>query len=165
MDLQILQDRLNNLANELKVIRKQLEEAEKEQKSRRWKPQDGDGYYFIGDSGNVSFCTWTDHRMDKERHSIGNTFKTGDEAKFERERLRVLVEMREFEESSDRKWDCINSHYYIFYDVYSNKIRISYLTTGKDYNIFFESEEKAHECISKVGADRIKRFYLRIKED
>lgn len=166
MDLQILQDKLNELANELKDIRTQLEEAENEQqKSRRWKPQDEEIYYYIEKNGLISCIRYTNDPFDKMVMAVGNYFATKEEAEFEVERLKVLAEMREFEESPDMEWDCRNFHYYIFYNTRTNNIGINSMKIGKDYNIFFESEEKAEECIEKVGADRIKKYYLRIKED
>ena len=164
MDLQILQDKLNELENELKEIRTKLEEAEKKE-SGRWKPKFNDKYWYIDNILSVSVSNWDDCQVDRTRYAIYNCFASKAEAEFEVERLKVLAEMREFEESPDMEWDCRNFHYYIFYNTRTNNIGINSMTIGKDYNIFFESEEKAEECIEKVGADRIKKYYLRVEEE
>lgn len=122
-------------------------------------------YYFIDGDGYVAKVRWDGDAWDNTKYKIGNCFKTREEAEFQAERLRVLAEMREFEESSDREWNCRNPHYFISYNIRMEKMEINYAYTVKDNNIYFETEEKARECILKVGADRIKRFYLRIKED
>lgn len=164
MDLQILQDKLNELANELEEIRKQLEEAEKKE-SGRWKPQVGEKYWSIDSGGSPSEADWDGCRIDKNRYAIGNRFKTREEAEFITERLKVFEEMKEFEESPEYEWDCKNHHYYLKYNGIYNETNIDYTIDFRRNDIYFETKEKAQECIDKVGADRIKKYYLRIKEE
>lgn len=165
MDLQILQDKLNELANELKDIRTQLEEAENEQqKSRRWKPQDEEIYYYIEKNGLISCIRYTNDPFDKMVMAVGNYFATQEEAEFEAERLKVVTEMREFEESPENKWDGGTAHFYLRYNTQENNLTLNYAFVYKTNDIYFESGEKAEECVAKVGADRIRKFYCRVEE-
>lgn len=87
-----------------------------------------------------------------------------EEAEFEAERLKVIAEMREFEESSENKWDTYNNHYCIYWSYIRNEISIDAYVDYKHDDIYFESKEMAEECIEKVGVDRLKRFYLRVED-
>lgn len=163
MDLQILNDRIKELENELKDIRAKLEEAEKEQqKSRRWKPQYAERYCYLNKDGSVGIVYYGNDSFDKKLMAIGNYFATQEETEFEAERLKVLEEMREFEESLDREWNHDNDHYFITWKY--TQIYIDSNFDLKHNDIYFESSKKAQECIDKVGADRIKRFYLRVED-
>ena len=164
MDLQILNDRMKELENELKDIRAKLEEAEKEQKSGRWKPKLNETYWFVNGLIRVVADICDDCEIDMNRYAIGNCFATQEEAEFMVERLKVIEEMKEFAEPEDRLWDCNNTHYCIYYDYFDNRLDISWVKHMKYNNIYFESEEKAQQCIAAVGGKRIRKYFLEVKE-
>ena len=116
---------------------------------------DGDIMYDYFDL-NSSYCI--------DRLAISNVFKTREEAEFELERLRVIAEIKKFAESEDREWDGINRHWYPYYDITDSSIKYTYKLSYKSYGIYFASEEEAQKCVDTIGEDRIKKFYLGIKE-
>ncbi len=125
----------------------------------------GQTYYTICSDGTILDCTFDpDFSNCKGRLSLGNCFKTREEAEFELERLRVIAEMKKFAEPEDKKWDSYNKHWSLYYDVGDGSIEQGVYSTCKSNNIYFESREIVKECVNTIGEDRIKKFYLRVKE-
>lgn len=152
---------------EIQDIRKELDELDKvniEPASKRWKPEGGQTYYHLVSDGEIFRGTWNNDRPDILRFAIGNVFKTKEEAEFEVERLKVIAELKEFAEPDDREWDGHTHHYHISCYGATDTISIFCCEIVKNPTIYFESQEKAHEAIKAVGEDRIKKYYLRMKE-
>lgn len=129
-------------------------------------PKDLDKYYYIDSSSSI-YSKKFDHNCvyDITRLSIGNCFKTREEAEFAIERLKVLAEMKKFAKPKDMAWDGENTgHFYICYDSFRKCFVIDNKCILKDGNMFFESFEKAQECINTVGEYRIKKYYLCIPD-
>ena len=127
----------------------------------------GDRYFFLMVSGIVQEGIWRndDSNFDMERR-IGNTFLTIEDAKFASERLKVIAELKKYaKEFSDEEWlnQSIVKHFIIF-DYEDHAINIGYVCSTKVSDIYFESEEKAQEAIKWVGEDRVKKYYLGVKE-
>lgn len=142
----------------------EIENTEEVQEEKEW-PQDVDDCYYIHSDGSISRSVfYLNESFCKNTLSIGNCFKTKEEAEFEVERLKVLAEMKKFAEPEDRKWNSFNEHWFIYYQSKFDDISYDFRLQNKFNSIYFESEEKVKECVDTVGADRIKKFYLRIKE-
>lgn len=136
-----------------------IKEPEKE-----W-PQDDDLYYYISGDYIIDNNYFTSGGIISEhRLAVGNCFKTKEEAEFELERLKVLAEMKKFAEPEDNRWDGYTEHWTIYFDNNEESIYCWPYAHNKFNNIYFVSQEKAKECIEYVGEDRIKKYYLRIKE-
>lgn len=152
---------------QIQDIRKELDELDKvkiEPESRRWKPKRGKTYYFISSDGDIIGDIWAESPYDLLRFAIGNCFETREEAEFEVERLKVIAELKEFAESDDRQWDGATVHYNIFYKHNIDEVCVELWTSMRDDSIYFESRERVLEAIKAVGVDRIKKYYLRVKE-
>ena len=134
------------------------------QERKQW-PQDGDVYYYIYSDGEITDSNfYLNDSFCKNILSIGNCFKTKEEAEFELERLKVIAKMKKFAEPEDRKWDGHNKHWCLLYDCNSVFIQVICKMEFKYDCIYFESIEKAKKCVETVGKDRIKKYYLRVKE-
>lgn len=132
-------------------------------------PSKGDTYYYIDDEGNVSYsklyCPEDTSYIDINRRNIGNIFKTKEEAEFERERLKVLNELKSLSDD-DQEWDNENTHYYIVYELDSDKLNVWYNRIAKlTHPYWFKSEESAKNAIETIGEDRLKKYVLNIKEN
>lgn len=57
----------------------------------KWKPKDGEDYYYILSNGIVHLSTWFDYKVDNSRFSIGNCFKTKEEAEIMAEKFIKLL--------------------------------------------------------------------------
>ena len=116
---------------------------------------DGDQFYSISFDGKVNDDYWSDHQVDRGRLSIGNAFKTEEEAKFAVEKLKVIHEL----ESLGRPYRLGAENYFI------TLYRDVAITIGADYsyqscyfNCYFDTDEEAQQAIYKIGEDRIKKY-------
>lgn len=126
----------------------------------------GDSYFSLTALGTIMPAIWHNVGSDWNRERIGNVFLTEEDAKFASERLKVIAELKKYaKEFSDEEWlnQSIVKHYIIF-DYEDHVINIGYVCFTKVSDIYFESEEKAQEAIEAVGEDRIKKYYLGVKE-
>lgn len=152
---------------EIQDIRKELDELDKvkiEPESRRYKPMGGQTYYYIVSDGDVFHGTWNNDLPDRLRFAVGNAFETKEDAEFEVERLKVIAELKEFAEPGDREWNSLDYHCSISYNHNKGGFDIDAWSVRKSDLIHFESKDKAREAIKAVGEDRIKKYYLRVKE-
>ena len=134
---------------------------------KSWEPQKHEKYWFINSAGDVLDTSWEDWEADRGRRIFGNVFTSEEDAKFVRDTLRVWTELRKFAEPETRTWDGYKLHYRIACDCNYGKpsnIVINHTSFNKGAELYFESEERAKEAIKVVGADRIKKYYLGIKE-
>lgn len=134
----------------------------------KWKPSLGDLYYYINSNGDIKFSYYNTRSIDKR--CIGNFFKTDEEADHMVEKLRVIKELRDFAlENNDKNvdWrDKCTSKYFITYDFYDEEISTASYTFRNflPFNIFFTSKEIAQKAITKIGKERLERYYFDIKE-
>lgn len=129
----------------------------------------GDIYFFLTASGSCTGGTFGEDDTGDTgftRRSIGNMFLTIEDAKFASERLNVIAELKKYaKEFSDEEW--MNKDlrkYHIGFDYGYGGISC-YISNRRRYSeIYFESSEKAQEAIESVGEDRVKKYYLGVKE-
>lgn len=148
-------------------------EVMKEPKSKVYKPKSQEMYYFLAGDGSPT----ADHNIDdgsvEKFISIGNCFKTKEEAQHMVEKLKVIKELQDFaienrdEEISWEKDDEYSHYKYsIYFDYRWESIRINFTTVAHDspFNIYFTSKEIAQEAIKTIGEYRIKKYYFDIEE-
>jgi hypothetical protein len=153
--------------NAIKVLLGDACEIEEQKKEEEIPfPKKADKFYYILSDGEIDYEFYSPTSgIHADRISVGNCFKTEEEAKFEVERCKVLHEMKQFAEPEDYAWDNENCHYTFVYST-SNK---GYLEpqgyyTFKTSGIYFKSSSDANDCIKAVGEDRIKKYYFGIEE-
>ena len=149
------------ILKEIEELKNKIAELEKEIKkenSGRWKPERNDKYFYISAHAEVCDDKWEEYEGDNDRYSIGNCFRTKKGAEFAVEKLKVIAELKDYEEQ-DAVWDERNSHYYILFDAKDRKILTCetklWIPQGA---IFFKSEENAKKAIETVGEDRIRKY-------
>ena len=151
--------KMKALQDEIEALKK----VEIEEDSGRWKPTSGDKYYIINSKGQVLDDFWADWGKDNACYSIGNCFKTYEEADFAVQKLKVLAELKEFAEPSDAEWDGDTRHYCIRYNVSKGDFYVDHNSLFRHAILYFASAEAAHEAIEKVGEGRIKKYYLEVE--
>lgn len=62
------------------------------EKKERWKPKDGDVYYFLDESALEQKDIWYDYDVDNERYDFGNCFKTTKLANQARDLIKETLE-------------------------------------------------------------------------
>lgn len=126
----------------------------------------GDRYFFLSASGVIQRETWSNDGSDFNRERIGNAFLTVEDALFARERLKVIAELKKYaKEFSVEEWkNCDLNKHCIRYDFRVRRVGVIMAFSVKGTELYFESEEKAQEAIEAVGEDRVKKYYLGVKE-
>ena len=128
--------------------------------------KNGDKYFFLTGLGMIMTAIWRNGSGDHNRLSFGNVFLTEEEAKFAVELLKVIAELKKYaKEFSDEEWRNGGLRKYcIAFDAEEHVVRICEAYFMKNNGIYFESEVKTKEAIVAVGKDRIKKYYLGVKE-
>ena len=152
----------NALANDWEVV------EETKSKVKVWKPNKNEKYCYIGGDGDIYHTVNVNLTVDDCIFSIGNYFKTDEEAEHMVEKLKVIKELQDFAiENRDEEID--------WYDKEQDKWEISYKDSNVEpicnnyyrsqaFNIYFASKEIAQEAIKKIGEDRIKKYYFDIED-
>ena len=135
-----------------------------------WKPRIGESFWVIDYDGYIYYLN--DNKLQKSGFvTIGNCFKTGEEAKHMVEKLKVIKELQDFAlENNTEKIDWKNNKqlkFFINFDCYSNRVGYSYTDGCKPLplNVFFTSRELVLKAIKKVGKERIKKYYFDIDDE
>ena len=135
-----------------------------------WKPRIGESFWVIDYDGYIYYLN--DNKLQKSGFvTIGNYFKTEEEARHMVEKLKVIKELQDFAlENNTEKIDWKNNKqlkYFINFDCYSNIVGYSYIYDTKPVplNIYFTSGELALKAIEKVGKERIKKYYFDINDE
>lgn len=61
------------------------------EKPKRWKPDEGNMYFYIDYCGLVYSTTWAGDKIDEGRCAFGNCFKTREEAEIMRDKIKTLL--------------------------------------------------------------------------
>ena len=59
--------------------------------SQRWKPKEGEEYWFIWDTGQIKNKVWGTWSYHQRRWDMGNCFKTREEAEQARDKIKELL--------------------------------------------------------------------------
>lgn len=145
-------------------------EVVEETKSKVWKPNIGENYFFITSSLEVNKFTNEGDMVDESIISSYNCFKTEEEAQHMIEKLKVIKELQNFAlENRDEEisWNEDSRYkFYIYFDYKWKMIRITWATVehGSPFNIYFASEKAIHDAIDSIGEERIKKYYFDVKD-
>lgn len=160
---------LYNLTQEEKDTIMKL--VEKSNRKKVWKPEGGDNYWFITSNGTLFQTMCIEGENDTEQISIGNFFRTKEEAKFMIEKLKVLQELREYaaehnegeiDWSNPKQGKCIITFNHKHKEINAHNIMHQTKDIGQ---VYFTSEKIAKEAIKEVGEDRIKKYLFGVDEN
>lgn len=164
IDISVLPEAEQDLIKALfdKCCERANQKEEKKSEPKIWKPEYGEWYWFIGSDGQINNDEWANDQMNRGIYSIGNCFRTKEEAEFAREKQKIKTELQRFanEHNDPEKleWDGENEHYRIGYDIDADDfITTSGLSVICD-DIYFTSKEIAEDAANKVGAKRIIKY-------
>lgn len=138
--------------------------VEKAKRSKKiWKPEYGDWYWYISSDGQVDNCEWVNGPIDYGRYSMGNCFRTKEEARIAREKQKIKIELQRFaDEHNDQEraaWDGFNEHCGIRYDCLRSDLDTSTMYQFRDIGaIYFDSPGIAKDAANKVGVKRIMKY-------
>lgn len=152
---------IESLKRELRVI-KSLYSGTKLTNKDKWKPEYDEDYYFIvtssiNDLSYVGHEVNFDYAVDMVRFSLGNYFKTPNDASDAISKLLIDEELKPFTMPYTRGV----TQFMLGYNGMLMTLEAPYQNTGV---FLFGSRAKADEAIEKVGEDRIVDFYFNNKD-
>lgn len=159
---------IENLSEEERKQFMELVEKSNKEKNKVWKPTDREKYYYIRNDGEVyhgfyeKYCS-----TDCGNYSMGNCFRTEEEAKFAVEKLKVIAELKRFAEENNDKidWnDESQDKYCLRYDYKYNKMLVESNQFLKHNSTYFSSKEIAKRAIETIGKERLKKYYFEVEE-
>lgn len=164
--------------NELKVNFENLTEKERAEllklvekankpKSKVWKPENNELYYYSYNDKTNSDC-WNGVDIDNSRYAIGNCFKTEEEAQNAVERLKIRAELQRYADEHNEPIDWKNNKqdkWYIRFHYWNKTVDYDYVAMARDtFQIYFSSEEVAKAAVQSVGEERIKKYLFGVEE-
>ena len=150
-----------NLQDELKALKERIAELEKQVEQEKEFPQEGYEFWFITSSGDVARMFWHDDLGQEQSLSIGNVFKTSEEAEFAVEKLKVEAELRKY----SRPFKYGDWNFEILWNNHENNTELDWSGyVVRQSVIYFESGEIAEKAIEAVGKERIKKYIFEVEE-
>lgn len=149
-----LQEGISAIEYEITQLEKKVEEAKR--KEKEW-PSEGDTVFRIGGDGTVGECHFNRNAGWNGGLSIGNVFRTQEEAEFALERLKVLEEMRRMAvgKLNDMAISIVYSK-----DERCLKADCSCVTGLPAFADF----KRLNECIEKIGEERMKKYIFMVND-
>lgn len=136
-----------------------------EKPTQVWKPNVGDKYYYISNTGSILYYMYDEDVTNKAIISIGNCFETKEEAQHMLQKIRIINQLQElsnikFNENQKSKW-CI------FYDFDKNELTCIYNRYCKHspFEVYFESKEDCQKAIETIGEENLKKYYFDVEEE
>ena len=151
-----------SLQDELKALKERIAELEYHAKEQQEFPQEGHWYWYITSDAGIGMNSWEgEFEFEKEQLSIGNIFRTREEAKFALEKLKVEAELRKFSVPFKR-----GGNYTFNYHHEDEKIVNVYASEGYQEigELYFKSNEELNKAIKSVGEERIKKYIFRVED-
>lgn len=149
-------------------MEKQLADLKAEIKSAEaapgvWKPKDGEPYFSVWYTGGICKTYVPNEEETEGRLSIGNCFRTKEEAKFAAERLKVLAEMRKYAKGFKPDWITGESAKWCISASGKDRRRVfadHWCLSNYGAPVFFASEDDAKACIAALGEERLLKYYF-----
>lgn len=148
---------------------KQIKEYLGIKEPKRWKPKNGEEYWYINSCGDVMRTSWNNYcGLDAEHLIMGNYFKTKEEADFALQKHLVYQELKQFADENNDPIDWGNKKQEKYIINYCTAEKKSVFVDGwATYQfmgcVYFSSMELAKQAIQKVGEDRIKKYLFGVE--
>lgn len=153
-------EQISKVEEEISNLKNSIGELEEEAKEVKEWPQIGDKYYSIGTFGGVADIEYRGDNEDFDAFRIGNAFKTKEEAEFEVEKKKVIIELSRFCEP----YNTSTYNNYIYYSHDEDELKV-YVRRGGGMGAYcFENEDVALKAIKNIGEKRIKKYLFGVEE-
>ena len=168
MDNQNITVNMENLSDEERNTLLELINKANKPKSKVWKHEDAELYYFIRNDGQICYTHWNEIDLDQDRYGLGNCFKTEDEAKFALEKLKVITKLKRFamkHNEGEINWNSkIQNIYCLYYREHRGDIEADYFCSRLWDGVFFTSKKIAEQAIKEIGEERLKKYYFEVND-
>lgn len=157
-----LEKQITELDERKVALQKELE-LEKQKTEIEYSFAESEEYWGLDIDGELIFDRWTGCKYDEDCFEVGNTFKTSQEAKKERDKRILLTRFRQFRDKCNGDWkpQLREIKYYIFLNCTDFNCSVSYDTVCNAFNLFgyFKHKTDCKRAIELFG-DEIKRLYV-----
>lgn len=138
-------------------------EVEKQKTEIGYPFEESEEYWGLDIDGELIFDRWTGCKYDEDCFEVGNTFKTSQEAKKERDKRILLTRFRQFRDKCNGDWkpQLRELKYYIFLNCTDFNCSVSYDTVCNAFNLFgyFKHKTDCKRAIELFG-DEIIRLWV-----
>jgi len=159
MNKQQLQQDIDALRGKLSEMEAKLKEPE----SKLWKPAIGDKYYFSRGDGSIDLFGWGDDTFDIKVLSMGNIFRTREEAEQARDKrlafVRVTNKLREIEGDWVADFEGRNMKFFPYYRHDCKKWRSNFTVDSVFTLPELYSTEEAWQWVIANMEDDLKLIY------
>lgn len=149
-----------NINDEIKALKERIAALEYHAKEEQEFPQDGDDYWYVDADADVMDIEWDGSDCDQVRMSIGNVFKTKEQAEFAVEKLRVEAELRKF----SKPFEHGKPNFNLIFNKDNGLIIDAWNIYWCQGTIHFESKSKAQQAIQSIGEERIKKYIFELED-
>lgn len=160
MNKEEILDEINKTKEHLANMEKKLEECEQ----GKWKPKDGDIFYYIDTYCRVIKEQWADTPTDRINYKKDNCFKTREQAETEVEKILVRRQLENIARrlNKGQKIDWFNSDQYkhsLHFNFFLDEISITYSIYNKEQGTVYCLDKKFfYVAIREIGEERLKKY-------
>ena len=153
------------ILKQIEELKKQVEDLPDDEKKIRTLPDEDEKYFYINDeleyeSGN-NYPNWFDVYQIKENSSVGNYFKSKEDAEMVIKAMQIEQAIRirriELNDGWEPDWDDINEYKYFIYTTanYDDGLTVGLTSYSIHYSIFgyYKSKEIAKQIIEEFGKE------------
>lgn len=146
-----------------KVADTNKEENKKKEVNKRWKPKFGENYFSIVSFDNITSLEWENDVFDNKHYNTRNVFKTIEEAEFEVECRKIMIELQNY---ADKHNGEIAHPSYAFW-LALNEDDMSITVENDSFlppvgTVLFSNGDIAYDAIETIGEDRILKYMFRV---
>ncbi len=146
-----------------KVANTNKEENKKKETDKRWKPNLGENYFRINSCDDITFIRWDNDFLDNKYYNFRDIYKTKEEAEFEVERRKIMIELQNYADEHNGEIDHPSDALWIAFDEDDMSITVeteSYLPPVGA--VLFSDGGTAYDAIETIGEDRILKYMFRV---
>jgi len=116
-------------------------------------PQYDDRYLYVSSQGDICGFKYNGGDFDQDCQSLGNMFRTEEEAEHEVKRRKVTTKLKSMTNGFVPNWDD-RIKYKWYLRKYENDLECDYHTIAQHLNtVYFATEEDAQKAIDTLGPD------------
>lgn len=146
-----------------KIADTNKEENKKKEVNKRWKPNFDEDYFRIGPFDNITSLKWENDVFDNKHYNTRNVFKTIEEAEFEVERRKIMIELQNYTDKHNEEIAHPSYAFWLALDEDDMSITVendSFLPPVG--TVLFSNGDIAYDAIETIGEDRILKYMFRV---
>lgn len=134
-----------------------------EKPTQVWKPNVGDKYYYISNTGSILYYMYDEDVTNKAIISIGNCFESKEEAEHMLEKIKIINKLREL---SNIKFSENKGKYFIYYNFRENRVLCTETNYVKiiPFEVCFKTREDCQKAIDTIGEENLKKYYFDVED-